>query len=65
MSAYFSEPSLGYSICTSGDVYLLKELDASLKANLMSQIFVKLNLVFFPLPEPVSPFPAPNHTVSL
>lgn len=64
MSAYFSEPSLGYSMCTPGDVCLLQELDASLKANPISQVFVELNLFWFALLESVS-FPTPNHTVSL
>ena len=49
MNAYFSEPSLGYSMYTPGDVCLLKELDASLKANPISQVFVELNLFWFAL----------------
>lgn len=64
MSTYFSESSLGYIMCTTGDVCLLKELDASLKANRISQVFVELNLVWFALLESIS-FPTPNHTASL
>lgn len=41
MSAYFSEPSLGYNLGTSSGVSLLKGLVASLKASLMSQLFVE------------------------
>ena len=64
MSTYFSESSLGYNMRTPGDVCLLKELDASLKANWISQVFVELNLVWFALLESIS-FPTPNHTASL
>ena len=63
MSAYFSESSLGYSMRTPGYVCLLKELDASLKANPITQVFVELNLVWFALLESVS-FPTTNHTAS-
>lgn len=64
MSTYFSESSLGYSMQTPDDVCLLKELDASLKANPITQVFVELNLVWFALLESVS-FPTTNHTASL
>lgn len=43
-----------------GGVSLLRDSDASLKKNLMNQVFAELNLAGFALPESISAFPIPN-----